>query len=54
MNSKVIGQITVTSKETEKEIKDAALELVRKEGELKAGQDHKGILISKNIINVKA
>lgn len=53
MNSKVVGQITLPMKASDKEVKDAALSLVTKEGELKAGQDHKGVAIAKNIINVK-
>jgi len=53
MNSKVVGQVTLPAKATDKEIKDAAVALIIKEGELKAGQDHKGVTFMKNIINVK-
>jgi len=54
MNPKPVGQISVGMKATDKEIKDAAVALVTAEGELKAGQSHKGVIIAKNIITVKA
>lgn len=54
MTSKVLGQITMPTRASEKEVKDAAVQLVSKSGELKAGQEHKGVTIAKNIITVKA
>jgi hypothetical protein len=54
MNEKVIGQLTMANKCSEKEIKDAALAMAFEQFELKAGQQHKGITITKNIIAIKA
>eukprot|EP00927_Polykrikos_kofoidii_P014666 TRINITY_DN1646_c0_g1_i2.p1 TRINITY_DN1646_c0_g1~~TRINITY_DN1646_c0_g1_i2.p1 ORF type:complete len:690 (+),score=127.58 TRINITY_DN1646_c0_g1_i2:547-2616(+) len=54
MNVKVIGQLTMPSKASEKELKDAAVELASKEGELKSGGDHKGVTVFKNTVTVKA
>lgn len=53
MSSKVIGQLTMPRKASENEIKDAAADMALKNGDLKPGQDHKGITISKNLIHVK-
>jgi len=53
MNGKVIGQLDMPTRASEQEVKNAAVEMVLKAGELKAGQDHKGVLIAKNIITVK-
>jgi len=53
MAGKVVGQLTLPTRFGEKEIKEAAIELVSKSGEIKAGQDHKGVTIAKNIITVK-
>merc|ERR1712151_1038084 len=43
MNEKVIGQLTMPNKASEKEIKDAAVAIAFEVGELKAGQQHKGV-----------
>jgi len=53
MDTKTIGQLTFAGKPDEKEMKEAAIELCKKEGELKAGKDHKGVTFMKNIITVK-
>jgi len=53
MNVHVIGQVTLPTKSSEQEIKNAVVEMVLKAGELKPGQDHKGITIAKNIVHVK-
>mmetsp|Transcript_37045 Transcript_37045/g.85535 ORF Transcript_37045/g.85535 Transcript_37045/m.85535 type:complete len:1105 (+) Transcript_37045:43-3357(+) len=53
MNTKVIGNVTVAKNVSEKEVKEAALELALKDGHLKAENENKGITISKNIITVK-
>merc|ERR1712228_797579 len=43
MNEKVIGQLTMANKCSEKEIKDEAIKIAYEQGELKAGQNHKGV-----------
>jgi len=53
MNPKVIGNITLPTKATEKEVKAAAIELARSEGSLPAGTDHKGVTILKTVVTVK-
>jgi len=53
MNAKVIGQLTFPTRASEKEVKDAAVDLAIQDGQMKAGQDHKGVTIAKNIITVK-
>ncbi|CAK9066780.1 unnamed protein product [Durusdinium trenchii] len=53
MNTKAVGSIDLEKNISEKEIKQAAVDLLQKQGHLKAGEQHKGVTITKNIINVK-
>ncbi|CAJ1393816.1 unnamed protein product [Effrenium voratum] len=53
MNTKAVGNVEVEKNVSEKEVKQAAVELLLAEGHLKAGEQHKGITISKNTISVK-
>jgi len=53
MNTKAVGSIDLEKNVSEKEVKQAAVELLQKDGHLKAGEQHKGVTITKNIISVK-
>eukprot|EP00929_Paragymnodinium_shiwhaense_P104644 TRINITY_DN6922_c0_g1_i1.p1 TRINITY_DN6922_c0_g1~~TRINITY_DN6922_c0_g1_i1.p1 ORF type:complete len:1242 (+),score=362.33 TRINITY_DN6922_c0_g1_i1:111-3836(+) len=53
MNLKTIGQVTLPGKPEEKELKQAAVKLAQEEGELQAGQQHKGVTLAKNILTIK-
>lgn len=52
-NSKSIGQVSLPKSASEKEVKEAALALAVKSGQLNNPKDHKGVLIQKNVITVK-
>lgn len=52
MNTKAVGSLDLEKNVSEKEVKQAAVELLQKDGHLKAGEQHKGVTITKNIINV--
>ncbi|CAE7578991.1 Ccdc38 [Symbiodinium natans] len=53
MNTKAVGSIDVEKNVSEKEVKQAAVDLLFKQSLLKAGEQHKGIVITKNIISIK-
>jgi len=53
MNTKVLGNVMMDAKGTDKELKQLAIDLVTKEGLIKSGQTHKGVTITKNIVTVK-
>ncbi|CAE7039292.1 FAP100 [Symbiodinium sp. CCMP2592] len=53
MNTKAVGSIDVEKNVSDKEVKQAAVDLLFKQSLLKAGEQHKGIVIAKNIISIK-
>ncbi|CAE7217795.1 FAP100 [Symbiodinium microadriaticum] len=53
MNTKAVGSIDVEKNVSDKEVKQAAVDLLFKQSLLKAGEQHKGIVITKNIISIK-
>eukprot|EP00930_Biecheleria_cincta_P035027 TRINITY_DN2412_c2_g1_i1.p1 TRINITY_DN2412_c2_g1~~TRINITY_DN2412_c2_g1_i1.p1 ORF type:complete len:1289 (-),score=332.26 TRINITY_DN2412_c2_g1_i1:65-3505(-) len=53
MNTKAVGNVTVDKTADEKEIKQAVMDVLYKTGQLKSGENHKGMVILKNVINVK-
>eukprot|EP00435_Cladocopium_sp_Y103_P065355 s278_g27.t1 len=54
MNTKAVGSLDLEKNVSEKEVKQAAVELLQKDGHLKAGEQHKGVTITKNIISFGA
>lgn len=54
MSAKMIGNLTLPTRVSEKEVKDGALDMVIKGVFVKCEKDVKGVSLSKNIVTVRA
>ncbi|CAK0853764.1 unnamed protein product, partial [Prorocentrum cordatum] len=52
--TKGIGTLSLASSLTERDVKDAAVALAVKEGQLKSREESKGVQIARNVVSVRA